>query len=146
MGDERRSTSLRESKGAAMAHCHNRACWFGLGLLSGAAVACLGAWLANGERRDAGAGMAAAMLAEQEQAVDPEPLPEAATDIVEYRGFVVHVFCHALGASRYRGVCDIWDSGAVALEGGSPPTTYPTPEEARMATIAWARQWVQHNG
>ncbi|MGN5479654.1 hypothetical protein ACTMU2_30385 [Cupriavidus basilensis] len=75
--------------------------------------------------------MADAELAAQGQAVDPEPLPEPATDIVEYRGFVIHVFCHALGAGRFQAVCDIWDSGAVALEGGSPPSTYPTPAEAR---------------
>ena len=129
-----------------MAHCQSKACWFGLGLLSGAAAACLYAWLANGARRDMGAGAAAAVLAGQGQAVDPEPLPEPATDIVEYRGFVIHVFCHALGAGRFRAVCDIWDSGAVALEGGSPPSTYPTAAEARVAAIAWARQWVQHNG
>ncbi|KAF7963416.1 hypothetical protein AWV79_27920 [Cupriavidus sp. UYMMa02A] len=131
-----------------MAHCQSKACWFGLGLLSGAAAACLYAWLTNGARRDAER-VADAVLAAQgqaAQAVDPEPLPEPATDIVEYRGFVIHVFCHALGTGRFRAVCDIWDSGAVALEGGSPPSTYPTPAEARVAAIAWARQWVQHNG
>jgi len=131
-----------------MAHCQSRACWFGLGLLSGAVAACLYAWLAQGVRRDAGTCAAAAGRADREYALDTDPLAEAeaATDVIEYRGFVIHVFCRALGGGRFRAVCDIWDSGAVALEGGSPPSTYPTPEEARVATIAWARQWVQHNG
>jgi hypothetical protein len=96
--------------------------------------------------RHAGAGAAETALAGQEQAVDPEPLPEASTDIIEYRGFMVHVFCHAQGVGRFKAVCDIWEAGAVVLEGGGPPSTYPTAEEARVATIAWARQWVQHNG
>jgi len=132
--------------GAAMAHCQSRACWFGLGLLSGAALACLGTWAARSACRQAGARAAEAALAAQEPSLDPEPLPEAASDIIEYRGFMVHVFCHALGVGRFKAVCDIWEAGAVVLEGGGPPAAYPTAEEARLATIAWARQWVQHNG
>lgn len=127
-----------------MAHCQSRACWFGLGLLSGAALACLCTWAANSACRQAGARAAETALTAQEQA--PEPEPEAATDIIEYRGFMVHVFCHALGVGRFKAVCDIWEAGAVVLESGAPPAAYPTAEEARQATIAWARQWVQHNG
>lgn len=129
-----------------MAHGQGKACWFGLGLLSGGALACLCAWAAKCACRQAGKGAAESALADQEQALDPDPLPEAATDIIEYRGFMVHVFCHALGAGRFKAVCDIWEAGAVVLEGGAPPAAYPTAEEARLATIAWARQWVQHNG
>jgi hypothetical protein len=73
-------------------------------------------------------------------------LTDDATDVVEYRGFVIHVFCHALGMGRFKALCDIWESGAVVLEGGGPPSAHATPDEARAATIAWARQWVQRNG
>ncbi|CAG2144290.1 hypothetical protein LMG31506_02973 [Cupriavidus yeoncheonensis] len=129
-----------------MAHCQSRACWFGLGLLSGAALACLSTWAAKSAHRQVGAGAAETALAAQQQALESEPLPEAATDIIEYRGFMVHVFCHALGVGRFKAVCDIWEAGAVVLESGAPPAAYPTAEEARLATIAWARQWVQNNG
>lgn len=129
-----------------MAHCQSRACWFGLGLLSGAVLAGLSVWAAKSAGRHAGARAAETAGAAQEQSIDPEPLPEAATDIVEYRGFVIHVFCHALGVGRFKAVCDIWEAGAVVLEGGAPPAAYPTVGEARVAAIAWARQWVQHNG
>ncbi|WER44586.1 hypothetical protein CupriaWKF_09495 [Cupriavidus sp. WKF15] len=117
-----------------------------MGLLTGVALACLCAWAAKSARRHAEAGATESMPAAPEQAVDPKPLPEAATDIVEYRGFMVHVFCHALSIDRFKAVCDIWEAGAVVLEGGGPPATYPTPDEARVAAIAWARQWVQRNG
>ena len=128
-----------------MAHCDSRACWFGTGLLLGAAAAAVCAMLVRAERHGAmSVGGAAGRL--DEPSADFDPQPEVATDVVEYRGFVIHVFCHALGAGRYKAKCDIWESGAVALEGGSPPAIYATPSEARVAAVAWARHWVQNNG
>jgi len=127
-----------------MAIGEDRIRWFGLGLFLGAAAAAVCAMLAQSGRADrrhvapvpagpildSGAGLQA----------------DEATDVVEFRGFVIHVFCHALGAGRYKALCDIWESGAVVLEGGTSPMTYPTPEEARAAAIDWARQWVLRNG
>lgn len=128
-----------------MAGSGNKACWFGLGVLLGAAA---GGALARSARAAAGPRelrQSDAPLLPADVTAD-QVLTDAATDVVEYRGFVIHVFCHALGTGRFKALCDIWESGAVVLEGGAPPTTYATPDEARSAAIAWAQQWVQRNG
>ncbi|MFS8930855.1 hypothetical protein [Cupriavidus taiwanensis] len=131
-----------------MAGSGSKACWFGLGVLLGAAAGgALVRWAqsartAAGQRepRQSDAPLLAADVTAD------QVLTDAATDVVEYRGFVIHVFCHALGMGRFKALCDIWESGAVVLEGGAPPITHATPDEARAAAIAWAQQWVQRNG
>ncbi|MDQ0140071.1 hypothetical protein [Cupriavidus necator] len=127
-----------------MSGCASRACWFGLGLALGAAA---GSALARCTRSAATPPQAQsdAPLVPADVSAD-RALTDDATDVVEYRGFVIHVFCHALGMGRFKALCDIWESGAVVLEGGAPPTTHATPDEARSAAIAWAQQWVQRNG
>ncbi|WP_354684862.1 hypothetical protein [Cupriavidus necator] len=145
-----------------MAECGSRACWFGLGIVLGAAVGGACAMLVRTATAQ-GASQPGAQSGAQSPAqslTQPQPdaplvpsdstsdraLTDAATDVVEYRGFVIHVFCHALGGGRFKALCDIWESGAVVLEGGAPPTIHATPDEARAAAIEWARQWVQRNG
>ncbi|NSX12731.1 hypothetical protein [Cupriavidus taiwanensis] len=131
-----------------MAGCGSKACWFGLGVLLGAAAGGALAWSARtaaGQSEPRQPRQPDAPLLPADVTAD-QALTDAATDVVEYRGFVIHVFCHALGMGRFKAVCDIWESGAVVLEGGAPPTTHATPEEARSAAIAWAQQWVQRNG
>lgn len=128
-----------------MAGCGSKACWFGLGMLLGAAA---GGVLASSARTAAGQRephQPDAPLLPADVTAD-QALTDAATDVVEYRGFVIHVFCHALGMGRFKALCDIWESGAVVLEGGAPPTTHATADAARAAAIAWAQQWVQRNG
>ncbi len=127
-----------------MSQCESRACWFAGGLLTGAIVAGLCAVLAS--RR-------VPLAVDPAATDDPSPAPQAAShptdagsEMFEYRGFVVHLFCQALGADRYRSWCDIWESGAVVQEAGGPPATYATATEARMAAGAWARHWIQNNG
>ena len=128
-----------------MAGCGSKACWFSVGVLLGAVA---GGALARSARtaadqRDLRQPDAPVLPAD---VTADQVLTDAATDVVEYRGFVIHVFCHALGMGRFKALCDIWESGAVVLEGGAPPTTHATPDEARAAAIAWAQQWVQRNG
>ncbi|UDM49287.1 hypothetical protein [Cupriavidus sp. MP-37] len=128
-----------------MAESGSKACWFALGVLlgtvAGGALACSArATAGQRELRQPDAPLLPADV------TSDQVLTDAATDVVEYRGFVIHVFCHALGMGRFKALCDIWESGAVVLEGGAPPTAHPTPDEARAAAIAWAQQWVQRNG
>lgn len=129
-----------------MARCGSKACWFGLGVALGAMVGGACAMLAR-----TAAAQAPARLQPDAPVLPSDPtadrsLTDAATDVVEYGGFVIHVYCHALGPQRFKAVCDIWESGAVVLEGGAPPATHATPDKARAAAIEWARQWVQRNG
>ncbi|SOZ37689.1 hypothetical protein [Cupriavidus neocaledonicus] len=128
-----------------MAGSGSKACWFGLGVLLGAAAGGALAWSARAAPGRREPRQADAPLLPADVTAD-QVLTDAATDVVEYRGFVIHVFCHALGMGRFKALCDIWESGAVVLEGGAPPTTHATPDEARSAAIAWAQQWVQRNG
>ncbi|MCY1535602.1 hypothetical protein D9M68_710140 [compost metagenome] len=129
-----------------MAQCGSRACWFGLGVALGAVLggACVVLARASPARGRPDSRADAPMVPANASA--DRALTDDATDVVEYRGFVIHVFCHALGPGRFKALCDIWESGAVVLEGGAPPTTHATPEDARAAAISWARQWVQRNG
>lgn len=150
------------------------ACWFAVGVLTGAVAACLCAVFACAGRarpseQDGGEvqpgrdhipdrtsdgisertpdrASAVAQSAPPASTLLSESGPESGADMFEYRGFVVHLFWQALGADRYKAWCDIWEAGAVVQEAGGPPATYPTPAEARMAAGAWARHWVQSNG
>ncbi|EYS96152.1 hypothetical protein D8I24_7297 [Cupriavidus necator H850] len=128
-----------------MARCGSRACWFGLGAVLGAAVGSACAMLVRTAAEQRVLRQRDAPLVPSDPAAD-QALTDTATDVVEYGGFVIHVYCHALGMGRFKALCDIWESGAVVLEGGAPPATHATPEDARAAAISWARQWVQHNG
>ncbi|WP_432259852.1 hypothetical protein [Cupriavidus sp. TMH.W2] len=128
-----------------MARCGSKACWFGLGVVLGAVAGGSCAMLVRAAAQERALRRRDAPMVPSDATAD-QALTVDATDVVEYRGFVVHVFCHALGMGRFKALCDIWESGAVVLEGGGPPTTHVTAEEARSAAIAWARQWVQRNG
>ena len=128
-----------------MAGCGSKTCWFGLGVLLGAGAGCAMAWSARTAAGQREPDQSDAPLLPADVTSD-QVLTDAATDVVEYRGFVIHVFCHALGMGRFKALCDIWESGAVVLEGGAPPTTHATADQARSAAIAWAQQWVQRNG
>lgn len=127
-----------------MAESGSRACWFGLGIVLGAAVGGACALLVRTALAQARMPPDAPVV--PSDATSDRALTDAATDVAEYRGFVIHVFCHALGPERFKAVCDIWEAGAVVLEGGGPPATHATPDKARAAAIEWARQWVQRNG
>ncbi|MBP0620471.1 hypothetical protein [Cupriavidus consociatus] len=129
-----------------MAQCGSRACWFGLGVALGAALGATCAMLLRASPARGRPDPRADAPVVPSNASADRALTDDATDVVEYRGFVVHVFCHALGPGRFKALCDIWESGAVVLEGGGPPTTHARPEDARAAAISWARQWVQRNG
>lgn len=136
-----------------MARFESPAGWFGAGLVAGIAVA--GACLALARaRRLAPVPTRDADIAADSQLPDRAandardsmpPMQGTATEVFEYKGFVIHVFCTAAGG-RYKAFCDIWESGAVVLENGGPATTYDTPREATAAAGAWARRWVQDNG
>ncbi|RDK11123.1 hypothetical protein [Cupriavidus lacunae] len=128
-----------------MARCGSKACWFGLGMALGAVVGGACAMLVRTATQERVLRQRDAAMVPSDATAD-QALTVDATDVVEYRGFVIHVFCHALGMGRFKALCDIWESGAVVLEGGGPPTTHMTAEESRSAAIAWARQWVQRNG
>ncbi|AQV93620.1 hypothetical protein BJN34_06900 [Cupriavidus necator] len=128
-----------------MARCGSKACWFGLGMALGAVVGGACAMLVRTATQERVLRQRDAPMVPSDATAD-QALTVDATDVVEYRGFVIHVFCHALGMGRFKALCDIWESGAVVLEGGGPPTTHVTAEESRSAAIAWARQWVQRNG
>ncbi len=124
-----------------MTHRESMVRWFGAGVVAGAAVTGLCMALARvGRRAPAHGGDAATNR-------DPMPaVQETAADMFEYRGFVIHVFCMALGDGRYKSLCDIWESGAVVLESGGPAAIFASPHEAAAAGGAWARHWVQGNG
>ncbi len=114
-----RARAGRVATGDAMARCGSRACWFGLGVVLGAAVGGACAMLVRTAAEQRVLRQHDATLVPSDPAAD-QALTDTATDVVEYGGFVIHVYCHALGMGRFKALCDIWESGAWCWRAARP--------------------------
>ncbi|MCY0854849.1 MULTISPECIES: hypothetical protein [unclassified Cupriavidus] len=131
-----------------MPRFEDRISWFGAGVVLGAALA--GACFAlarQSQKQITGGAHDDSSIRQADEASSAGKRSDAvATDIFEFKGHVIHIFCHVVTGGLYKASCDIWEDGAVVLEAGAVGTTYPTPEEAKAAAHGWAKHWVDSNG
>jgi len=64
---------------------------------------------------------------------------------LEYKGYVVHVFCDKIRDGAYLACCEIWEDAAVVQEARSVGREHSSPIAARDAAYAWAMRWIDAN-
>ncbi len=70
---------------------------------------------------------------------------EMASDTMEYKGHVVHVFCDQIRDGSYLASCEIWEDAAIVQETRSVGREHASAQAARDAAYAWAMRWIDAN-